>query len=306
MSLLEVKKQIIATQNTKKITKAMQLVAASKMKNFQVTSGAVRIYTRTLLETSLLAHVSVSDTEYAAERTEGYELFVILTSDKGLCGAMNNQLIRNLLRSPEWQSAEGNRRVITVGRKSADAAKREGMKVEASLQNLKEDMQPIDALVVVNEILTRWESGDAKKIHLVSPWYVNAFTFESHLHTYLPLTRQAIKNQITRDGSKLVSQPDEEKDTVLYEPGPEEVANTITLQVLKGLFLEAFYQLKATEYSSRMVAMKKATEAADEQIKLLTKAYNKARQAAITQQLAELASANEAMSNEHMYERVEI
>lgn len=306
MSLLEVKKQILATQNTKKITKAMQLVAASKMKAFQLTSGAVRRYSRELLAILLLGHMSVAETDIATERTDGYELFVILTSDKGLCGAMNHQLIRTLLKSPEWQAAEGNRRVITVGRKSADAAKREKMLVEASLQNIKEDMQPLDALAVVNEVLTRWESGAAKRVHLVSPWYVNAFTFESHVTTYLPLDRAAVMAQLTRDGSTIEDGAHVERDTVYYEPSAEAVAESLALQVVKGLFLEAFYQLKATEYSSRMVAMKKATEAAEDQIKLLTKAYNKARQAAITQQLAELASASEAMSNEHQYERIEV
>ena len=282
----------------------MQLVAASKMKVFQRKSVSVRAYTLRLLESLRLCGASLPETPWAQERKEGKVLFVLLTSDKGLCGAMNGKLIRTLGRSEEWKGLSNDQReLVAVGKKSMEAARTEGVEPIATFPGLQEELTPLEALKVIDVILTRWLSGEVKRVVLIAPEYVNPFVFEVHTRTYLPLTTDLA---LERLHGELKERDDLAPEAALFEPSQEEAVARIAEQVVQSLFTEAFYELKATEYSSRMVAMKKATEAADDRIKQLTNVYNKARQGAITQELSELAAANEAMSSQDVYEITQV
>ncbi len=296
MSLIELKKKIQATKNTKKITKAMQLVAASKMKTFQKKSASTRLYTRDLLKALRLAGLSLESTSYGKFREDGATLFVLLTSDKGLCGAMNARLLRTLYQSDEWKGLPSEKRkLITVGRKATDSAKHAGQEVLHGFAGLSEEMTPLDAVEIISKILHAWDEEGIKEVRIISPWYVNPFVFETSINTFLPLSQATVAEHLAK-GSAKEEVKEELVEAAFFEPSQDEVVEKLAEHVVQALFIEAFFELKATEYSSRMVAMKKATEAADDQIKIFTQAFNKARQTAITQQLAELASANEAMS----------
>lgn len=306
-SLLEIRNKIKATKSTKKITKAMQLVAASKMKSFQKTAGFVRAYTLGLLESLQLCGASLEETIYAKERGGGKVLFVLLTSDKGLCGAMNTKLIRRAFRSELWMATPpGDRLLITVGRKSAEAARIAGYEITESFSGLKEKLETVDALEVISSILELWKAEEVSRVVMISPEYVNPFVFHVRERDYLPLTPKTIQAllEIREDAAPKDSKAQDE--AAFFEPDRESVVDRIAQQVVESLFIEAFFELKATEYSSRMVAMKKATEAADDKIRVLTNAFNKARQSVITQQLSELAAAGEAMSSENMYETFQV
>lgn len=295
-SLLETKKKIESTKNTQKITKAMQLVAASKMKAFQRSSQNVRVYTTDIVRALAMCGTGVQEVAFAERRTEGKTLFVLMTSDKGLCGAMNARLIRTLFRSQEWMETPAEDRwVIAVGRKAQDALKGQGVTPHKAFQALQENMQVVDALQVIDALMEPWLSGEVKQVYLVAPEYVNAFTFNTSVRAYLPLTPTRVRQQTMEETPQA-------QEASFFEPGQERAVQVLAERMVESLFVEAFYELKATEYSSRMVAMKNATEAANERIKALTRVYNKARQDAITRQLSELAAASEAMSNEHTYE----
>lgn len=309
MSLLEVKKQITSTQNTKKITKAMQLVAASKMKSFQKKSRHVRDFTGGIVQQMRATGGSLSETVFAEQRAEGKVLFILVTSDKGLCGAMNARLVRKLFQqSQSWQDTPASDRLLmTIGRKSVDAAKRENAPVHSSFQNLPEDMNPLKSLEVIDAILALWLSGEVREVQLISPRYVNPFVFHSQSRTYLPLSESQLDRLLSVEdveGTEVSEVAEDAKviEAAFMEPSRSAVVETLSERMIQSLFIEAFFELKATEYSSRMVAMKKATEAAEDRIKELTRAYNKARQAAITSQLSELAAANEAMSGANKHE----
>lgn len=274
----------------------MQLVAASKMKKFQAIAEHSALFARNLTKVLDQTKQTIADTPYGAGNGEN-ELFILLTSDKGLCGAMNARLTKKLFTSDEWKGLDvANRRIVTVGRKSLEAAKREGVQPAASFVNVTEDMGPLEVMDIVNEIVTMFESDSIGRVHLISPWYVNAFTFEAQIKQMLPLTEDVVKAYAATETEL------SEVDAAFFEPSRDEVAEEIALQLIQSLFVEAFYQLKATEYSSRMVAMKQATEAADDQINILTGKFNKLRQSAITRELAELAAASDAMSQENAYE----
>lgn len=305
-SLLEIRNQITATKGTKKITKAMQLVAASKMKTFQNMAVAVRGYTYELLESLQLTGLSLNETSFAEERSEGKTLFVLLTSDKGLCGAMNARLIRQTFNGSLWNEIPENERLlITVGRKSTEAAKGLGIPIESSFQGLNDKLDIVDAMEVIGTIVDLWNTREVKRVVLIAPEYVNAFVFNVQERQYLPLNNKEVKG-LVEARKTLQEQSEDVQEAAFFEPDQSVVAEGIGQQVAESLFVEAFYELKATEYSSRMAAMKKATEAADDKIKELTNAFNRARQTAITRQLSELASANEAMSSENMYESFEV
>jgi len=286
--LIDIKKKIISVQGTRKITQAMELVAASRMKAFQRKALATRAYANALVDGLDEARAVLGELSFAEQREKGKTLFVIVTSDKGLCGSLNQQLIRTLLREPRWNALPEEEKILfTIGRKSYEAMAARGIPVTKRFEGLKEDLRPLDALVIVNEIASRWMSGELREVVFVQPLYVNAFTTHVRVKQYLPFNEEFTKASLEHQhegGSELI-----------FEPGREELIEKLANQLLESLFTEAFFELKACEYSSRMVAMKHATEAAGDMIKALTLEYNKARQAAITQQLAELAGAGAAM-----------
>lgn len=282
MSLLEVRKKIEATRNTQKITKAMQLVAANKMKHFQRAAVATRAYAQTIR-----AACARVESPARLQPPEGVQptdvLFVLLTSDKGLCGAMNAQVIRGLQSYEAWKNTPPeHRKVITIGRKAAEAARRLKLPLVRSFQNVPERLDSVQAWELIGAILESWDAGTCAQVHMVSPEHISAFVFNIRSRQYLPFTVEA--------------EAAEPADFI--EPSAEEASARLARMYLEAEFMEAFAHLKATEYSSRMVAMKKAMDAAGELVRSLTAAYNKVRQATITQELAELATAGAAMEDE--------
>ncbi len=294
--LVEIKKKIGAVQNTRKITKAMELVAASRMKQFQRKAVGTRGYAWSLLDALQQNIASIQETIYGEHREKGPVLFVLLTSDKGLCGSLNQQLIRTLWRSERWKSlASEDRRLITIGRKSFEAAVHAGIEPIERFEGLIEQMTSLHALKVIDVILGYWERGEVREIVFVAPHYVNPFTFYPTVKTYLPFTSEMVTTQFEWREKNQTEDNQQHIPIDFHEPSKERVSEALATQLMETLFLQAFYELKATEYSSRMVAMKKATEAADEMVGSLTLSYNKARQGAITQQLAELAGGSLAV-----------
>jgi F-type H+-transporting ATPase subunit gamma len=293
--LTEIKERIGSTNDTKKIAQSLQLVAASKMKGFVRKALSSRAYATGLLETLRLTVTDPSsEIGLAEKRTKGGHVFVLVTSDKGLCGSMNQRLIRHLFEGELWKNTPPKERLlVTIGRKGTDAAKRLGIQPAIQHPGIGEDITPLDALRIIDGILNLWYDKVAKKITLISPHYVSPFINHPTSKTYLPFSIDMIASHLQWHYDKEVTI--DEATPPLYEPDIERVISSLTLQIIETLFLESFYELKASEYSSRMVAMKKATDSATDLISELTLEYNKARQAAITQQVSELATASEAM-----------
>ncbi|MEK7473859.1 MAG: ATP synthase F1 subunit gamma [Patescibacteria group bacterium] len=290
--LIDIKKKIQSVQGTRKITQAMELVAASRMKSFQRKALASRGYARSLVGGLRQARAEWGELSFAETREAGKTLFVIVTSDKGLCGSLNQQLIRALLRDEKWNALTSDRKLLfTIGRKSYDALHARGVPIEKRYDGLKEDLKSLDALVVVNEIAERWERGEVREVRFVAPEYVNAFTSRALVKTYLPFGDEMVAGHLDEEPGIVADRA----PTDIMEPDRDMLVEKLSNQLLEALFSHAFFELKASEYSSRMVAMKNATEAAGDMIKALTREFNKARQAAITQEIAELAGAGAAM-----------
>lgn len=294
-SLLEIRKRISGVKNTRKITKAMQLVAASKMRQFQKRGVSSRKYVYDLLQVLENNLSSAAPSAFEEQRDKGYTLFVIYTSDKGLCGPLNTKLINGLFRSDEWLNT-ADKKLITIGKKSFEFAKNNEIPVEKHFTGIPEKLTYLDAIKIVDSILQHWTSGQAKKIIFIAPHYKNSFTFYPVLKTFLPLSRQMIESQI----GHLDEKPFEGgKGTayMIFEPSKEAVMEKLHLQIIEAMFMQSFLELKASEYSSRMMAMQSATDSADRITNDLSLIYNKARQQAITQEIAELVGASEAISS---------
>lgn len=280
----------------KKITKAMQLVAASKMKFFQQKAMSSRGYIYSLLHVLDLYLDAAADSTYTEQRAKGDTLFILYASDKGLCGSLNNQLTKSLMASSQWkETAETERKLITIGKKAFDYARSNGITPRLSFSGIKEKAGVLDMLPVVGEILDLWMTGSVKKVYMITPHYKNSFVFYPQVKELLPFSRGMIESyRIDHDF------PPHPKRNVaelsFKEPSPERVLRTLMRQVIVGAFVQSLYELKASEYSSRMIAMKNATDSADKIITQKTIEYNKIRQQIITQQIAEISAAADAIS----------
>ena len=293
MSLLEIKKKIGGVKNTRKITKAMQLVAASKRMQFQRKALSTRDFVRAQLSVLNQNLGADSESVYTQNRSKGYTAFVLYSSDKGLCGALNNKLIKGLFDSREWLDLpESDRKLIVIGKKALDAANSRKIPVDKSFTRLSENMSEIQALEIVSELISVYMDPACKEVKLIAPHYKNSFTFYPVVKTFLPFSEDMLQTHL---GAMEMELESKDTDFMLFEPSSELVLDKLYEQISQALFLQALYELKASEYSSRMIAMKNATESADKIIKNLTLDLNKARQAAITQEIAELAGAQAAM-----------
>ena len=291
--LLEIRKKIAGVRNTRKITKAMQLVAASKMRQFQKRAVSTRNYVWDLLKI-LENNISVQS-QYSELRTEGKTLFVIYTSDKGLCGPLNTKLINGLFRSEMWLNTPKDQRLlITIGKKSYDFAKNNSIPVTAHFVGAPEKMNNLDAINIVEKILEYWRDRSAKKIIFIAPHYKNSFTFYPVLKTFLPFSQEMIE---TNTSAQPAATAEKKDDYMTYQPTQKKVVERLHEQIIQSLFIQSFLELKASEYSSRMMAMQSATDSADRISNELSLIYNKARQQAITQEIAELVGASDAISS---------
>lgn len=296
-SLLEIRKKIAGVSNTRKITKAMQLVAASKMRQFQKRAVSTRGYVWDLLAILEANLDPETENPYAKSRESGHTVFVLYTSDKGLCGPLNNKLINALFRSNKWKDTpEQDRRLVTIGKKSYEFARNNKITVTKHYTQIPEKISNIDALKTIDGILQLWNKENVKEIIFVAPHYKNSFTFYPVLKTFLPFNQETITSTL---GPAFEDSPREIKtdtnDMMIFEPSKEQVLGRLYEQLIESLFLQSFLELKASEYSSRMIAMQNATDAADRITNDLTRDYNKARQAVITREIAELMGASDAL-----------
>jgi len=289
--LSEIKKKIGSTKNTRKITLAMQLEASSKMKQFQDKAISTRSYSRNLVKMAknIATDDILNNNLFSRKREGGKILFLLYSSDKGLCGSLNTQISKATFRSPLWNNTkEENRILFTIGKKGTDYSNYNGLKVDKSFSNISEKPTNIDILEIVDAVVKVWEKEYIEKIVMVTPHYKNSLVFYPQMKTFLPFSKEMFIEFLEESEDNQAELKVDEN--VIYEPSKEIVLDSLMKSVIQGIFMQAFYELKASEYSSRMMAMKNATDSADDMVEKLTLSFNKARQAAITQEIAEIVS----------------
>jgi F-type H+-transporting ATPase subunit gamma len=279
----EIRTKIKSVQNTKKITKAMEMVAASKMRKAQERMRAARPYAEKIRRLAAnLSQASISDYKHpflvASDKVTRVGL-ILVTTDKGLCGGLNTNALRLAITNiREWQAAGvTDIQVAALGSKGLGFMQRAGINVVSQAIGLG-DTPHLDRLVGPVKVLTSaFRRGELDKVYVCYTGFVNTMKQDAKMEQLLPLT-----------GDRMGA-PESSWDYI-YEPDPQTVIDDMLLRYLEALVYQALAENMASEQSARMVAMKAATDNAGTVIKDLQLVYNKTRQAAITKEISEIVS----------------
>jgi len=277
----DIRRRIQSSKNIKQITRAMQFVAASKLKRAQEATLASRPYAEKLDEVlaDLASVLSGEDHPLLVRRESGKRLIVLITTDRGLAGALNTNTIR--FAAQQITTTGGDLTVVTVGRKGRDAMRRARVPLEAHFEGFGDRPSFADVLPLARLITDDYLAGTYARVDIVYSHFVSTLTQRSSLVELLPVTPAEDTKGIP--GNQFIFEPN--ASAVLEQLVPRYVATRLFQAVLES---------KASEESSRMVAMKNATENAEELIEDLTLAYNKVRQSNITREMIEIASGAKA------------
>ena len=276
----EIRVKIASVQNTQKITRAMEMVATSKMRKAQERMRAARPYADRMR--NVIAHVAAANSEYRHPFLVSREVkrvgIIVVSTDRGLCGGLNSNLFRMLLQHMKrWQAANVEVEVCTVGRKALQFFQRVGGKVAGQVSKVGDAPHLEQLLGPVKIMIDAYLEGRVDQIFIASNDFVNSMTQKPDLEQLVPLKAEA--------DSDLTQHWD-----YIYEPEAQEVLDQLMVRYVESLAYQRVVENIACEQAARMVAMKSASDNAGKLIKELQLIYNKARQAAITQELAEIVS----------------
>jgi len=275
----EIRVKIKSVQNTRKITKAMEMVSASKMRKAQERMRHARPYAEKIR--NVAAHISHANPEYKhpalVDRDTVKRLgIIVVTTDKGLCGALNTNLLRMVLTQyKEWQAQGEEIEVCALGNKGLGFMQRLGAKVVSQATQLGDRAQLEKLIGPVKVMMDGFLSGHTDRVMLAYNRFVNTMKQEPVIEQLLPLS-----------GERLGA-PETAWDYI-YEPEARVVLDHVLRRYIEALIFQAVSENMASEQSSRMVAMKAASDNAETLIDELTLVYNKNRQAAITKELSEI------------------
>ena len=275
----EIKTKIKSVQNTRKVTRALEMVSASKIRKAQDRMKASRPYARAMKQ--VIGHLAQANSEfqhpYLVERKDIKRVgYVIVSSDRGLAGGLNNNLFRKLLGEiRDWQQQGVEVDVVTIGQKATVFFRRIKVDMLASVTHLG-DTPHVDQLVgVIKVMLDAYSSGKVDKVFLIYNDFVNTMTQRAAFDQLLPLPAS----------DTAVAHHDWD---YIYEPDAQTVLEHVLTRYIESLVYQAVMENVASEHAARMVAMKAASDNATKMIGSLNLIYNKARQAAITQEISEI------------------
>ena len=288
----EIRGKIKSVENTKKITKAMEMVAASKMRKAQDRMRAARPYSDKIR--NITANLSKANPEYQSPymRTTGTAKavgFIVVTTDKGLCGGLNTNVLRAVTQKMRDVQASGKQVVaVAIGNKGLGFLNRIGAKVVSQAVQLG-DAPQLDKLIgPVKTMLDAFVAGELDEVHICYTKFINTMKQEPLVEQLLPLS------------ASVLDQTEEEKKAYgwdyLYEPDAATVIDELLKRYIEALVFQSVAENMASEQSARMVAMKAATDNAGTLIGELKLVYNKTRQAAITKELSEIVGGAAAIS----------
>lgn len=284
---IALKRRITSVKNTKQITKAMELVSASKMRRAQEQAVKTRDYShlaRAIL-TRLRELTDVSKHPLFETRLAvSTKLYVVITSDRGLAGAYNSNVLRRLARELQTdKDANIISQLIVVGKQAAQFVSRlEGVEVIAAYTDFIEQPTANDLRPILNTLIELYKDKKVDAVDVVYTDYKSSVVQEVTVDRILPAA--FMETTVTPD-----------LGAAIFEPSPKEVLDGVTERLIESQLAQVFYESQASEHSMRMMAMKNATDNANELVDDLTLAFNTLRQASITQELAEITGGAEAI-----------
>ncbi len=275
----EIRTKIKSVQNTRKVTRALEMVSASKIRKAQDKMKASRPYSRLMRQ--VIGHVAKANTEYKhpflVERADIKRIgYLVISTDRGLCGGLNSTLFRKLLiEIREWQGKGVEVDIVAIGQKAAAFFKRLKVNLVGSVTHLGEKPQVSQLIGVMKVMLDAYSERRIDRLFLCYNDFVNTMTQKARTDQLLPLP------------------PSDELETshdwdYLYEPNPQVVLDDVLTRYVESLVYQGVLENLASEHAARMVAMKSASDNATQLIGDLQLVYNKARQAAITQEISEI------------------
>jgi F-type H+-transporting ATPase subunit gamma len=274
----EIKKKIGSVKNTQKITSAMQMVAASKMRRTQERMREGKPYSEKIR--AVIGHLANSNPEYKHVFMQAREVrrigYIVVSTDKGLCGGLNVNLFRALVRDmAQWHNQGVEIDLALIGNKAASFFRSVGGNVVAALSGISEVPTVQELIGGIRVMLTAFEEGRIDRLYVVSNDFVNTMTQAPKIRQLLPLD--------ALDDSSFKHRWD-----YLYEPEAKPLIEGLVTRFVESQVYQAVVENHACEQAAKMIAMKNATENAAKLIDELTLIYNNARQAAITQEIAEI------------------
>ena len=282
----EIRGKIKSVENTKKITKAMEMVAASKMRKAQERMRAARPYSEKIR--NIASNLGKANPEYTHAFMQVNDAkaagFIVVTTDKGLCGGMNTNVLRIVTgKLRELQTAGGTAQAVAIGNKGLGFLNRVGAKVVAHATHLG-DTPHLDKLIgPVKVLLDSYAKGELKAVYLCYTKFINTMKQEPVVQQLLPLSAAEMNEQAKASGTQ-------HGWDYIYEPDAQSVIDDLLTRYVEALVYQAVAENMASEQSARMVAMKSATDNAGSVIGELKLVYNKTRQAAITKELSEIVA----------------
>ncbi len=277
----DIRRRIQSSRNIKQITRAMQFVAASKLKRAQEATLASRAYAQKIDEVlaDLAAVLGGEDHPLLVRRESGKRLLILVTTDRGLAGALNTNTIR--FAAQQIATTKGDLSVVTAGRKGRDAMRRARVPMEAHFDGFRERPTFADVLPIARLVTDGYLDGTYGRVDIVYSQFVSTLVQRPFIDELLPVAPSEDTEGIP--GNQFIFEPD--PGTVLERLLPRYVATRL---------FQAALETTASFFSSQMVAMKNATENAEELIEDLTLAYNKVRQSNITREMIEIATGAQA------------
>jgi F-type H+-transporting ATPase subunit gamma len=278
----EIRTKIKSIQNTQKITRAMEMVAASKMRKAQERMASSRPYSDKMR--NVIKHLGYAHSEYKhaylLEREQVKRVgYIIISTDRGLCGGLNNNMFRDLIRKLKaWDDQGVGIDLCTVGTKANQFFKRVKGEIRASTSHLGDTPELEELIGTVRVMLDAYEAGEIDRLFLVYNRFVNTVTQEPVVEQLLPIEPDPEEEQIKHHWD------------YIYEPDAKDVLDALLVRYIESLVYQGVVENIACEMAARMVAMKAASDNAGNLIDELQLVYNKARQAAITQELSEIIS----------------
>jgi F-type H+-transporting ATPase subunit gamma len=293
-NLRDIRRRIKSVKNTAQITKAMQLVAASKMKKAQDQAVSGRSYADLLNKVlvNLKEYTGEEDHPLLKEQDGARELVILVTTDKGLCGPLNTNLLR-LTMEQVGKDAD----FITIGNKGRQALVRAKRNIVADF-SVKDPVAFLEVKPVAEFVMEKFLAGDYDKVTVAFTNFKNTISQEPLLETLLPISPIELGKAKGYEGvgkDEVVSEGTAQYGGYIFEPDARGVLDMIVPQYVGYQLYQMVLESRASEHSARMVAMKAATDNAKQMIKDLTLEYNKQRQAAITAELLEITTAMRAL-----------
>jgi F-type H+-transporting ATPase subunit gamma len=286
----EIKRRIKSIKNTKKITKAMELVAASKMKRAVVATLASRLYAGYSWDvlTSISKNIEENAHPFFNEQKEGKTLIILITSNRGLCGGYDSQIIKKTLHKLQ-EIKDKNVDIITVGKKGDIAMRRINQNIPEVFTDMPDINIKISDIVPLSKLISaQYLDHTYNKIYIAYTHFSSALLQKPIIKQLLPISKKEVKEGVLE--AELLLRSSASKINYLFEGDFDTLISTLAEKITRMQIYQMFLESNASEQSSRMLAMKNASDASGEMIDDLTLIFNKARQANITREISEISA----------------